>query len=351
MSHDTAITGIETPAMGSPEGCPPPLRCRQVAENWHAIAEPWSLPDSRLGTHGTQAGTGTPLYFLNAFGGCAELFTLIAWLLRDQHRCVLMDWSSSAGRHDHGSAWSWASGSVGTGTQSRARGTRKTSTLDDFADDILAAADHLGDRAFAVYGANFGTAVAARLAVNEPDRVTSVVLQGAWEQRRLSLGERALAWWYRGSNKSLSSWTSREEFQTANHRIWFPPLDPDRWAWFLEMTGSIPLALMAAQARAIDGVDLTHDYARLACPTMLLATEGAGRWSLDGQERIAAAHPRFRYEYLHSTGQHPYLTHPHRIAKLVKGHLSGEAESAEGCCSSEESAASAGCCGPAETPL
>ncbi|MDZ4683667.1 MAG: alpha/beta hydrolase [Planctomycetaceae bacterium] len=325
MSHDTEIAGTET-AGAPPEGCPPPLRCRQVAENWHAIAEPWSLSDSRLGTHGTQAGTAMPLYFLNAFGGCAELFTLIAWLLRDQYRCVLLDWHCPT--------------------------ERQRLTLDDFAVDVIAAADHLGDREFAMYGANFGAAVAARAAVTHPDRVASIVLQGAWEQRRLSLGERALAWWSRGSNQPLSTWPSREDFQAANHRVWFPPLDPDRWAWFLEMTGSIPLSLMAAQARAIDGVDLTHDYARLACPTMLLATEGAGRRGLDSQKRIAAAQPRFRYEYLHSTGQHPYLTHPHRLVKLIKSHLSGETESTDvGCCSPEKGATAAtSCCGPAETP-
>jgi pimeloyl-ACP methyl ester carboxylesterase len=305
-----------------PEGCPPPLRCRQVAENWHAVAEAWTLPGSRFGTHGTQAGSGPALYFLNPFGGCAELFTLLAWLLREQYRCVLMDWQQPVDR--------------------RVR-------LDDFAADVAAVADHLGDRTFAVYGATFGAAVATQLAVHHPDRVTNLILQGAWERRRLSLGERGLAWWYRRSNKPLSTWPSREEFQAANHRVWFPPLDPDRWAWFLEVTGSIPLALMSAEARAIDRVDLAADYARLACPTLVLATEGAGQRSLAVQERIAAQHPAFRHEYLHSTGQHPYLTHPHRIAKLINAHLSGESVGGSCCSSDEVSPSEGGCCSP-ETP-
>uniref|UniRef100_A0A7C2JZN4 Alpha/beta hydrolase n=1 Tax=Schlesneria paludicola TaxID=360056 RepID=A0A7C2JZN4_9PLAN len=307
-----------------PEGCPPPLRCRQVAENWHAVATPWSLPGSPLGTQGTVGGTGTPLYFLNAFGGCAELFTLTAWLLREDVRCVLLDWSAPT--------------------------DRRRMTLDDFAADVLAVADLLGDQQLAVYGATFGAAVAARLAATHPDRVSSVILQGAWEQRRLSVGERLLAWWHRRSTQSLSTWAHRAEFQAANHRVWFPPLDPDRWAWFLETTGTIPLALMAAQARALDRVNLAADHARLACPTLLLATEGDGPTSLGVQQRIAAAHPRFRYEYQHSTGQHPYLTHPHRLVKLLKSQLlngSGSTD-AGGCCSTSGGDASAACCNGGE---
>jgi pimeloyl-ACP methyl ester carboxylesterase len=291
-----------------PEGCPPPLRCRQVAENWHTVATPWTIPDSRLGTHGTVGGTGPALYFLNAFGGCAELFTLTAWLLRDEFRCVLLDWSAPV--------------------------DRRPLTLDDFADEVCAAADVLGDRQFAVYGATFGAAVALRAAVRQPERITATILQGAWIRRRLSLGERALSWWYRGSQQPLSSWSSREAFQTVNHRIWFPPLDPDRWAWFLETTGTIPLSLMAAQARAIDGVDLRPDYARVTCPTLLLATEGDGPRQLAVQRQIAAAYPRLRHEYQHSLGQHPYLTHPHRVAKLIRSHLLGDPQQADadGCC-------------------
>jgi pimeloyl-ACP methyl ester carboxylesterase len=209
-------------------------------------------------------------------------------------------------------------------------------SLDDFAADVVAVADHLGDQTFAVYGATFSAAVATRLAVNHPDRVSHLFLQGVWEQRQLSLGERGLAWWHRKSAKTLSSWPNRVDFQAANHRIWFPPQDPDRWAWFLELTGDIPLALMSAQAKAIDGVDLTVDYARLSCPTTIVATEGAGMKSVAVQERIAATADRFRYEYLHSTGQHPYLTHPHRLVKLIKAALCGEPEADGGCCGGSE---------------
>jgi pimeloyl-ACP methyl ester carboxylesterase len=331
MSADDPTTAVST-LPSPPEGCPPPLRCRQVAENWHAVAEAWTLPGSRFGTTGTVGGTGTPIYFLNAFGGCAELYTLTAWLLRDYARCVLIDWSSP---------------SCATADTTVAQKNQRF-TLSDFADDIAAVADHLGDQTFAVYGAIVGAAVAARLAARRPERVSHLVLQGAWDRRRLSLGERGLAWWHSRSEKPLSSWSQRELFQTANHQIWFPPQDPDRWAWFLELTGTIPLALMAAEARAIDGVDLTDDLARLACPTRIVATEGAGLRSVAVQQQLATLSPALRYEYLHSTGQHPYLTHPHRMVKLLKSHLNGETETAEGCCS--EPAAAPSCCSAEETP-
>lgn len=318
-SADLQAVSTAPPAAAPSESCPPPLRCRQVAENWHAIAETWSLPHSRLGTHGTVAGTGPTVYFLNAFGGCAELYTLTSWLLREHCRCVLIDWNSPV--------------------------DRRRLTLDDFTSDVASVADHLGDQQLAVFGASFGAALATRFAVKFPSRVSHVMLQGAWNRRRLSLGERALAWWYRRSLQSLGSWTSREPIQTANHRLWFPPQDPDRWAWFLELTGTIPLSLMSAQARAIDGVDLSGDYAHLRSSTLFVATEGYGQRNIAEQLRIADSSADFRYEYLHSTGQHPYLTHPHRLAKLIRSHLNGETTApGAGCCSAQPGAESGTSC-------
>jgi pimeloyl-ACP methyl ester carboxylesterase len=72
------------------------------------------------------------------------------------------------------------------------------------------------------------------------------------------------------------------------------------------------------------GVDLRPDLPQIRQPVLLVRTEGEGAVSAACQEELAAALPHAKSEWLHTTGQLPYLTHPHRLAKLVKSFLVNE---------------------------
>lgn len=287
----------DLPAPAAPaEGCPPPLRAREVAEAWRAAADAWELPRNGYRLQGTSWGAGPALYFAPPFAGTAQLYVLTAWLLRDSFRCVLIDWTAPG--HD------W----------------RRAPLRDvaDFSRDLLATADHLGDRRFAVYGASFGAAVALQAAVLAPERLELLFLQGGFARRPLTWAERAAAWWYRRSRRTLAELRGRVGVQTVNHRRWFPPLDPDRWDFFLEACGAAPLGLQARQALAAARFDLRGGLSGLPTPVRLIATEGAGRIAADLQGELRGLLPQATEDHLHSTGQHPYLTHPHRLVKLMR---------------------------------
>jgi len=76
----------------SSEACPTPLGWAEVLESFRAESTPWTVDVGGSLLQGRTLGHGQPLYFLNGISGNCELFCLLAWLLRDQYRCVLFDY-------------------------------------------------------------------------------------------------------------------------------------------------------------------------------------------------------------------------------------------------------------------
>jgi len=274
------------------EGCPPPLRCRHIAEALESTASAWQIDDSPLGTRGWCWGSGPPLYFLNPLGGSARLFALTAWLLRDEFRCMLVDW------------------------QPPRQGVRVDLSL--FAADLQALAASAGDTRISVYAGSLGAAVALRTAATTPSLIDRLIVQGVARRQKLSLAERLLAFGAQRSPRTVRQLPFSAKVLRMNHARWFPPLDPDRWQWFLDVTGEFPAALLATQALALHRADLSVDLPRVQCPVLVLDTEGAGPKARVEQAALRDHLQHGHAASLHTTGLYPYLTHPHRLVKLIR---------------------------------
>lgn len=278
---------------GAGEPCPAPLVWQEIRENYLRDSIPWEMVRGSHRLTGQTWGTGRPLYFLNNFAGTAELFCLTAWLLKDQYRCVLFDTVED-------------------------RRARIAPTISDYAADLLAVADQHDDRQFSIYGAAFGAAVGLQAALENPTRVDRLVLQHGFLQRRLSLTERLFASLCLRSPLALEKLPQRRRFQAVNHKPWFPPFDDSRFEFLLQSTGTLPLRELARRALAIHHFNVGPKLQELTCPVMVVRTEGEGRLAAEAQNRMEKQLKNCRVEWMHSAGQHPYLTHPHRVAKLIK---------------------------------
>jgi len=84
------------------------------------------------------------------------------------------------------------------------------------------------------------------------------------------------------------------------------------------------LADLAQKALAVHSVNLEDRLSQVTCPVLLVRTEGQGELETAGHEVLERGLPNARVEWLHSTGLHPYLTHPHRLAKLLKTFFLGD---------------------------
>lgn len=286
--------GIPTTPEGVPAGeaCPPPLAWQEVLAAYRQDSHPWEVNLGSRRLTGRTWGVGPALYLLPGFAATAELYALLVYLLREQYRCVVFD------------------------TRSLRRGRRPD--IADYAADLQAVMDYHGDPAAHVFAANFGSAAALRTALDCPDRIRSLVCLHGIPVRRLSWTEWLLAKACRYSARSLSALPLRQRIQEWNHRRWFPPFDGTRFEFLVESTGRIPLRDLANQALALNRLTLAEP-GRVAVPVLLIRTEGQGTQNSDAQKVLEESLPDVRTESLHSTGLHPYLTHPHRLAKLIKG--------------------------------
>ena len=281
------------------EPCPPPLAWRQVLETFRIESDRWELDRGKYLLKGRTWGTGPPLYFLCGWNGTHELFALSVWLLRRDFRCVLYDYPSC-----------------------ERNSTRPPNlTIDDFTADLFAIADLHHDSHVNVYATSFGSAVALSAMLERPHRLRRAVIQAGFAQQRLTVFERQLTNVCRRLPGSLRQIPWRDRIQQQNHMQWFPPFDLTRWQFFLENTGQVPIASLATRAATVKKLDFRTQLHQIQQAVQIIHCEGDGRIIAKCQQELENGLPNATIESLHTCGQLPYLTHPHRLTNVIRPFL------------------------------
>ena len=297
-SPETATSGqppIE-PSAPVPAGCPTPLSLANVLEEFRDQSVPWSLDRGDCVVSGRSWGVGPAVYFLNSAAGTQRLFGPVLWLLRKNFRCVVYDYPGG-------------------------KPPRILLTAERLAEDLLAVADAQGDETFACYAASFGGLVALAAMRQSPERITRTIIQNGFAHRRLSRFERFLIHvgrWWPGSVERVPGYQS---LLRQNHATWFPAVDPGRWRFFLQESGTVLATELAARAAVVRDTDMRPHLAEIKQPVMLIGTEGEGRVNRLCREELVGALPNAVVEMLPDSGQLPCLTQPHRMAKLISSFL------------------------------
>ena len=304
MSTTSRVTENPKPdAAGEP--CPTPLVWRQVLTAVHEQREEFTFAWGGRELHGATLGSGRPLYFLGPIAGGWELFALTACLLREEFRCRLIELPELRYAAD-AATYVTASG-----------------------DAVTAAADSLGDQTVALFGASLGGTIALQTLAMYPERFEAAVLIGTAARRRLTLMERAMLIWgglLPGRLRQLPGWKRVLE---QNHRHWFPPFDQSRWQFLLQNLGETPIALAARRQSVLGGVNLREQLPGITQPVLIVRTEGEGRILTEHQKELQQGLPSAEVEEMRNAGQLPYLTHPHRVAKLVRRFLVEKRDSSD----------------------
>ncbi len=283
-------SAVDRPAILPPrEACPPPLLWQQVVTAFREDSERWEMWTMGGTIRGRAWGDGPTLVFFNGLDGTHELFALCAYLLKAQFRCVLFD-------NPTGWQVTW---------------DRLCDSMAEVVEKFSAAGGcHL-------FGTSLGSALALETTVRLGSRVRSATLHAAFAHLRLTVFERWAArvlQWMPGRMGSVPCW---RELQERSHRLWFPPIDPTRWEFYLDNTGQTPIATLAQRFGMLRKFDLRSRLSDLQTPVLLLHVEGEGPIQARCREELAVTLPNCRTEFLHTTGLLAYLTHPHRLAKLV----------------------------------
>lgn len=285
------------------EGCPTPLAWKQVQNEFLSQSDEFSFSEAGLTVSGRVLGEGPPLYFLNGISATSTLFCLTVWLLRDEFRCVILDYPAEA------------------------------QTLEQLAQSLDLAATQFGDEQFDLYATSFGTAVALHAMQSFPQRIQHAVLQGPLISMKFSLAERlalAALGWLPGQIDRLPL---RQTVLQNNHARWFPPFDITRWKFLMAETGNVPTRDVAQRTKMLRGLDLSDQVSAIETPTLVISSEGEAARHRESAAVLAEKLPTSRAEEISNTGHVPFVTHPHRLAKLVRQFLHPELH-AESCSSS-----------------
>ncbi len=287
---------------GDREPCPPPLAWQQILEAFRTESDCWELDREQYVLRGRSWGTGPPLYFLCGWSSTYEMFVLSVWLLRQDFRCVLYDYPNCE----------------------RNCSRPPKLSINDFTADLLAITDLHHDTHVNVYATSFGSAIALSAMHKRPHMFQRAVIQGGFVYRRLTVFEQLLlkVCWYLPGRLRQVPW--RDRFQQRNHRHWFPSFDRSRWQFFLENTGQSSIASLAARATVVKDLDLRTELHQIRQPIQIIHSEGDGRIIANCQQELEKGLPNATIESLHTCGQIPYLTHPHRLTNLIRPFLLGK---------------------------
>lgn len=287
--------GLLSPAAPTEGGaCPPPLQWQEVLREVTERATHWTVDVPGTQLTGLTLGAGPPLIFLNSLAEPRELSFLLAWLLRDQFRCVLFDWR---------------------GVKSPQRGPV---TLDRLVADLFEIADHWPGEPNRLLATGLGGLVGLRALHDRPRQFTHLTLVAGYAHRQLTATERFLARcgrWLPGTVRRLPGWRA---MQRHSHRRFFPPFDETRFEFFLDRLGRMPIAPLCELSQVIAQTDLTPLLPQIENPVLLIETEGTPLPLREAGQTLVRQLPHATREELHNTGLIPALTHPHRIAKLIR---------------------------------
>jgi pimeloyl-ACP methyl ester carboxylesterase len=292
MSHSNA----PEVAANEDSGCPTPLAWEQVVEGFRRERQLHRL-EFDGGPHcAWTLGEGPPLYLLNGFVGDETLWALLVWLLRGEHTCVGCEWPSVS--------------------RTSAKGAYQQLAV--LARSVLTVADALGHGRIAVHATSFGCLVALRMLLDAPHQIGRASLQGGFASKRFSWSERRLMSLGRRARGTMNRLRPAVAIQRLNHRCWFPPFDQTRWDFYEQQHGLTPIRSVAEAAWIAGHVDLRLRLREITTPVLIIPTEGDGQVGTRAQQELAALLPGARVAPLDNCGSLPHITHPHRLAKVLR---------------------------------
>jgi aminoacrylate hydrolase len=198
-------------------------------------------------------------------------------------------------------------------------------TIDEMADDAIRLLDQLGIERTVIFGVSMGGAIAQRIALDHPDRVSSLILAVTWARpiefmRRQHIVARDIIE-RRGAAGLVEIsllWMFTPRFFEVGQEV----VD-QMVAAFLAESGPDPAAaqVLMSQLDAIDKHDVLSELHSISCPTLVIGGRMDMLVPAFASEEIAAAIPGARLELL-ETGHGCMIEEMDRFNALVGGFLS-----------------------------
>lgn len=276
------------------EPCPTPLSWQDVVREFVEQSDQWTTTVDGVSVSGRSIGDGPPLYFVNGLTGDMNLLSLTVWLVKEEYKCVLFDWPDNF----------------------------KPASADALTDLLIGIADHHGDEKFSIFSTGAGCVPTFAVMQQRSARVHKAILQGGFAKCELSFVERAAVSVGSVFPGLIGALPGVTRILQQNHRPWFPPFDTSRWSFAEQNLGCTPVSRLARIASVLKTFDFTDKLSDLTTPTLLVRCEGDSPIQVTAQDKLEASIPGVSVEWLHTCGRLPFLTHPHRLKRILLDFLS-----------------------------
>src|SRR5881396_3523127 len=148
-------------------------------------------------------------------------------------------------------------------------------SLDVIIDDYAGLMDALGVQRFHLVAAKIGGVVARAFAARRPERVKTLTVIGSPPPLRKG-AERIPALTEEFETRGVEHWARRTMAGRLGDR--FPAQGV---AWWIEFMGRAPVSTLVGFNAAINYSDIRADLPKIACPTLVITTDGSGLASVD----------------------------------------------------------------------
>jgi pimeloyl-ACP methyl ester carboxylesterase len=144
-------------------------------------------------------------------------------------------------------------------------------TLDILIDDFCRLMDALGVERFHLVGAKIGGTIARAFAARRPARVRTLTVVGTPPPYRVGAAERAPALIEAFEQQGVEPWA--QQSMAGRLGSTFPS---EGIAWWTAFMGRTAVSTQIGFMQTIACADIRADMSQIACPTLVITTEGSG---------------------------------------------------------------------------
>jgi 3-oxoadipate enol-lactonase len=193
------------------------------------------------------------------------------------------------------------------------------------AQDVVELADHLGARRFHVAGSSAGSAVAATVAIDYPDRVLSLGAFACTGGIRHGLQDQN-SWVKKIGEKGLAAFLR----DTIADRVDLKSVEPGFVDWFIAESGKTPVAALERFVPMMRQFEFVADLHRIRCPTLAVAPGGDPIHTVDHYRALPDRIPGCEFVVYEGLPHNITDAVPDRCARDYRGFLLKHARSGQG---------------------
>jgi len=185
-------------------------------------------------------------------------------------------------------------------------------TLDGLIEDFSRLMDALGIERFHLIGAKIGGTIARVFAARRPSRVRTLTVLGTPTPLRIGAAENAPALTAAFEMRGVEPWA--RESMAGRLGSSFPPEGVEWWTKFM---GRTAVSTQVGFMKTIACADIRGDVPKIACPTLVITTEGSGLASVDETQAWQQIIPNSELLVLPGNSYHVAASHAVQCAQAT----------------------------------